>query len=227
MPVKPKSYVQLLAASHPDAHGRQQHDREYRVRRLTDPLQVATERLRSSGRWKRARKWKLTIAPLCETCIAHGVTTVAVDVDHVVPLVEMLAAGRREESFQLTNLASICRACHNVKTSMERADRDARATTSTAKTSSEVDAERGRRRGLIATHRAFDEDTSPATADELRRGGKVDSGALQPVQRRVGNVPILAGNAPFSSSPPSPANPASTRLPGRSEGDFGHARREP
>ena len=51
-------------------------------------------------------------AGLCQVCVAAGHATVATEVDHIVPKAE---GGTDEE----TNLQSICRCCHAVKTKEE------------------------------------------------------------------------------------------------------------
>lgn len=227
MPLKPKSYAQLLAAAQPDARGRQPGDREYALRRKQDPPQVAAERVRSSARWKRVRAWKMKVSPLCETCLAAGVTTAAVDVDHVVPVVYLLRAGTRERAFDMNVLASICRSCHNQKTARERLDRRQHATHAATSINATDEARRGQGRALTATHRAFDEDTSGGRQAAERRGEEVISGAESARQRARGFVPLIAGFAPFSGCPLSPGSPASTPPPGQSAGGFGHARSQP
>ncbi len=225
--MKAKSYAQLLAAARPDARGRQPGDREYRARRLTDPLQVEAERIRSSARWKRVRAWKMKVSPLCETCLEAGVTRAAVDVDHVVALVDLIRAGTPELAFQLTSLASICRSCHNQKTSREGLERRQRTTHATTSIDAIGEAPRGQGRALIGPHRAFDEDTSRGRQEAERRGEGGISGHEEANQRARGFVPILAGFPPFPGCPPSPGSPASTPLPGQSAGGFGHARSQP
>jgi 5-methylcytosine-specific restriction protein A len=122
VPHKPISYAQLMAAQRGDS-ARVASDREYSTRRRSDPLQVEADRLRSSGRWKRLRLVKLSRDPVCEECLRHDVTEPAVDVDHEIPVVELLAQGRREAAFDLEALNSLCRACHCKKTAREVAAR--------------------------------------------------------------------------------------------------------
>ena len=47
---------------------------------------------------------------LCQLCLLVGRTTVALDVDHIIPLTQ---GGER---LNLSNLQSVCRPCHRTKT---------------------------------------------------------------------------------------------------------------
>ena len=60
-----------------------------------------------SSRWKRLRRHKLEITPLCEPCRRDGRVTPADTVHHKIEI--------RDGGAQLDmgNLESICRACHN------------------------------------------------------------------------------------------------------------------
>jgi len=64
--------------------------------------------------WQRCRDSYLAQHPLCEQCEREGRTTVANDVDHVVPI--RRGGARLDEA----NLQSLCRSCHVRKTAMER-----------------------------------------------------------------------------------------------------------
>ena len=123
MPMKPLSHAQRLAAARPDTHGRVVSDRENHEQRALDPVQREADRLRGSGRWKRLRLVKLRQQPLCEECLRHDETRAACDVDHVVPVVELLRRGTPERVFALEGLQSLCRACHCQKTARELAAR--------------------------------------------------------------------------------------------------------
>ena len=50
---------------------------------------------------------------LCQHCLTEGRITSAIDVDHIIPL---SAQGNR---LDLSNLQSLCRACHRTKTSQD------------------------------------------------------------------------------------------------------------
>jgi 5-methylcytosine-specific restriction endonuclease McrA len=123
MPVKPLSHAQLLRATHPERHGRRVFDDAYRTRRndaVNHPLEAQAERIRRSTRWRRVRTIVLAAEPLCRDCSIYGVVTLAVDVDHVTPLVELIAGGEPELAYTRSNLQPLCRPCHNRKTAAER-----------------------------------------------------------------------------------------------------------
>ena len=58
------------------------------------------------GRWQRRRVMFWRAHPLCAACAAQGVTVVATDVHHLVPL---RSGGSDEDS----NLQALCHACHS------------------------------------------------------------------------------------------------------------------
>jgi 5-methylcytosine-specific restriction protein A len=63
--------------------------------------------------WQRARLAYLAHNPLCEECSRHGVTELANEVDHIVPLSK---GGARLDP---SNLQSLCKPCHSKKTRKE------------------------------------------------------------------------------------------------------------
>ena len=66
--------------------------------------------LRGYGRdWQARRAQVLGERPLCEDCLARGLTVAATDVDHVTAK----AAGGDEQD---ANLRALCRPCHSAKT---------------------------------------------------------------------------------------------------------------
>lgn len=62
--------------------------------------------------WRKLRARILKREPLCRHCAARGVTTVATDVDHIIPKSQ---GGTDDES----NLQPLCHACHSAKTARE------------------------------------------------------------------------------------------------------------
>lgn len=68
------------------------------------------------ARWQRVREIKIARNPVCEECAAQGVTTVADDVHHIVPI--RVDPSRR---LDISNLRSLCRRHHAA------AEREARA----------------------------------------------------------------------------------------------------
>src|SRR5262245_7342887 len=99
MPRKATTYAELMAAKRGEP-SRVATDRDYRRRRRdasVDPVQAQAETLRRAARWKAVRAWVLKREPLCRACAQRGLVVVATEVDHITPLVEMIAAGRVEE----------------------------------------------------------------------------------------------------------------------------------
>jgi hypothetical protein len=64
--------------------------------------------------WKRTRTRQLSSKPICQSCEARGVVTLATDVDHLFPWSVM-----GEAAFTYNLLQSLCKACHSVKTGLE------------------------------------------------------------------------------------------------------------
>jgi len=77
-----------------------------------------TARLRGDAAVKRRARW-LRLHPLCKHCGEQGRTTVAITPDHIIPL-EM---GGADDD---TNLQSLCKACHDIKSAGEAKARAAR-----------------------------------------------------------------------------------------------------
>lgn len=88
-----------------------------RIQALPDRLQTIRGTPRQRGRpWMRVREQVLSASPLCVACEAVGVTRLATEVDHVVPL-------HRGGSNALANLQGLCRECHAEKTASEAGER--------------------------------------------------------------------------------------------------------
>jgi 5-methylcytosine-specific restriction protein A len=76
---------------------------------------VADKRVYKTARWLRLRLLQLSMHPLCKYCHEQGRATLAVDVDHIVPL------AKGGEPYDLGNLQSLCKTCHSsVKQKEER-----------------------------------------------------------------------------------------------------------
>lgn len=76
---------------------RREHDRHY-----------------GSSFWQTQRIRQLTAYPLCAGCLAEGIYTPAVHVDHVFPWGQI-----GNHAFKLNIFQSLCHACHSSKTSLE------------------------------------------------------------------------------------------------------------
>ena len=69
------------------------------------------------ARWQRLREMHLSGEPLCRRCTAQGRTTLAVLVDHIVPIRD------GGDALDDDNLQSLCRRCHDAKTAEDLAHR--------------------------------------------------------------------------------------------------------
>lgn len=64
----------------------------------------------NSKAWRTTRKRYINQNPLCEKCLANGLTVAAEVVDHITEIND----GGEKLSFD--NLQSLCHSCHNAKT---------------------------------------------------------------------------------------------------------------
>lgn len=120
MPAGHQTSGQRWRTLHGPQPGRQ---REERARRATDPIQFEADRLRKTQRWVRLRAWFLRGHPSCAQGAAAGRTEAARDVDHVVPMRALLAAGDAERAFDPAHLQALCEPCHARKSAAERSAR--------------------------------------------------------------------------------------------------------
>lgn len=69
----------------------------------------------SSGVWRKVRVHQLSQHPLCKHCMAEDILTPAELVDHIIPT-------KIDWSLRLSlsNLQSLCQACHNRKSAEDR-----------------------------------------------------------------------------------------------------------
>jgi 5-methylcytosine-specific restriction protein A len=86
-----------------------------RVRTLPPPSKAPDYRIRGH-KLQRIREHHLRLSPLCVHCEAHGLVTVAMEVDHIVPL----SQGGPDTA---DNRQSLCLSCHRAKTDAELAAR--------------------------------------------------------------------------------------------------------
>ena len=84
-------------------------------RRATDASLAEADQLYTSGRWRKFRAWMLSREPLCRPSVAEGRTTLATQLDHIVPLRE-----KPEDAFKEEGVQPICTACHALKSQAER-----------------------------------------------------------------------------------------------------------
>lgn len=68
----------------------------------------------ASTDWRKLRLHKLSMDPLCEVCKRAGRITIAVAVDHVIPIQD-----DPSQRLNYRNMQSICTPCHSSKTARE------------------------------------------------------------------------------------------------------------
>lgn len=73
---------------------------------------TGTKRIRG-GKWEKIRNYVLSKEPLCRVCNSGGITTVAVEVDHIIPL-------HKKGTNEINNLQPLCWQCHYDKSQRER-----------------------------------------------------------------------------------------------------------
>lgn len=66
----------------------------------------------NSTRWRKIRTLHLQANPLCEECKRQGRITPAEEVHHIVSFMSVQPAKRIEVAYDLSNLESICKVCH-------------------------------------------------------------------------------------------------------------------
>ena len=74
-----------------------------------------TNKMYDTAQWARLRQIQLSSQPLCAGCLADGVITAAVHVDHVFPWTQI-----SKEAFYINIFQSLCHSCHSAKTALER-----------------------------------------------------------------------------------------------------------
>jgi 5-methylcytosine-specific restriction protein A len=71
----------------------------------------------SSSAWLKLRNYKRLLNPICESCEKLGLIIPFNTIDHIKPITE------GGEALDLSNLQSLCRQCHAIKTGKETAKR--------------------------------------------------------------------------------------------------------
>ena len=75
----------------------------------------------NSARWRRLSAWKKSCDPLCEDCLAKGVTTPTEDVHHIVSFMSTDDPGLRLQlAYDFDNLLSLCDRCHQLRHNKSR-----------------------------------------------------------------------------------------------------------
>lgn len=82
-----------------------QHDKQPVVKN------TPRDRFLDSVAWRKLSKWKLRETPWCEDCKLAGRVRPSADVDHVLP-----RHSHPHLALEATNLRSLCKRCHGIKT---------------------------------------------------------------------------------------------------------------
>lgn len=90
------------------------HARAYASRYRQSETRIERTALYSTKEWARVRRAVLDVQPLCVECLANGRYEKAVVVDHIQP-----HKGDRQLFFDVSNLQSLCKSCHDRKTATE------------------------------------------------------------------------------------------------------------
>jgi len=92
------------------------HTPRKRISKSSNRHAGGTAHQRGYGRqWRKLRKQKLDINPLCERCESKGETKLARDVDHIRPT----RGPEDPKHWDWKNLQSLCPTCHRKKTRAE------------------------------------------------------------------------------------------------------------
>jgi len=75
-----------------------------------DPIR---KKFYDSTKWRKLRRVKLSMNPLCQHCLKRNITKAANVVDHIKTMSE------GGEVLNIENLQSLCKYCHDSKTSKE------------------------------------------------------------------------------------------------------------
>jgi 5-methylcytosine-specific restriction enzyme A len=91
------------------------HQERQRNRAKEDDRRGSAASRGYDARWRKVRALHMAFEPLCRWCVKEGRTTSGELVDHIVPL--RLGGDRLSRS----NLQTLCRRCHAIKTAAETA----------------------------------------------------------------------------------------------------------
>lgn len=73
------------------------------------------QKIYQNKRWKRLRKYKFSLDPLCELCLSEGILKPTEEIHHVVPFQSATDPAEIERlAFDLDNLQSLCIKHHKI-----------------------------------------------------------------------------------------------------------------
>lgn len=76
---------------------------------------VERRKIYNTSRWKRLRKRKFSINPLCEMCLKEGKTTLAEDIHHIQSFMQTEDRWERMAlAYDIGNLMSLCKKHHQM-----------------------------------------------------------------------------------------------------------------
>jgi 5-methylcytosine-specific restriction protein A len=107
-PPKPCKHPQCPNLTEGNYCAEHQDEKEYKPRRNPH------KKLYSSTRWQELRRYRLNTQPLCVECLKNNRYTPATVVDHIKP-----HRGNEKLFYDLKNLQSMCKPCHDRKTAKE------------------------------------------------------------------------------------------------------------
>jgi 5-methylcytosine-specific restriction protein A len=94
------------------------HPMQAKIKKVYAHHHVAGKNVYHTYKWKKLRKQKASINPICEHCLMYGIIVPLAVVDHVIELED------DGPIYDIDNLQSLCHACHNRKTNIERKKRE-------------------------------------------------------------------------------------------------------
>ncbi len=89
----------------------------YQYTEIQGYIDMANDRdyikLINANKWRKVRKEKLTMNPLCERCFKDNKLTPATEVHHIQPIEEAATLNLKTAlAYNINNLMSLCHQCH-------------------------------------------------------------------------------------------------------------------
>lgn len=100
------------------------HQRTYKAKPIEEQQSRFTHHFNEQGqsiygtyRWKKLRKQKALLNPLCEHCMLNDIAKLVEEVDHIIELED------GGEMWDIDNLQSLCKRHHIIKTNLAKRQR--------------------------------------------------------------------------------------------------------
>ena len=85
------------------------------AQKASNMYDVERRKIYNTSRWKRLRKRKFSINPLCEMCLKEGKTTLAEDIHHIQSFMQTEDRWERMAlAYDIGNLMSLCKKHHQM-----------------------------------------------------------------------------------------------------------------